>query len=444
MQSIRIPDLIQKKRDHKELSSHEIEFFIKEMVQGRLEDSQLGAMLMAWYFNGMSTKELAILVDSMTHSGDTLSWPEEWSSILVDKHSTGGVGDKVSLVLAPALAACGLKVPMISGRGLSFTGGTLDKLESIPGFNVNLSNEQMRVCLSQAGCCIAGQTRSLVPADRIMYAARDITATVDNINLATASIISKKAAENIRALVLDVKVGRAAFFKNLTDARLVAKSLVGAARDQGIETTAALTTMDTPIGMAIGNSLEIIEVVNTLRNQGPEDLIELVAVQGGLLLHSVGKAVSSSEGEEIIRETLRNGTALKRFEAMLIHQNVKADVAADLCSAKDNVLAKSLYITIFKAPSSGYVSDIDALALGVACGALGASRARASDVILPAVGIELLVKQGQQIGEGQPWARLHHEVKQLPLDLELQLKEAITITYSQPEVQNSRILEVIL
>jgi len=436
--------LIQKKRDRKELDTFEIDFFVKEMVQGRLEDSQLGAMLMAWYFNGMSAKELAILVDSMTHSGDTLTWPEEWKSILVDKHSTGGVGDKVSLVLAPALAACGLKVPMISGRGLSFTGGTLDKLESIPGFNVNLSNEQMVVCLANVGCCIAGQTKSLVPADRIMYAARDITATVDNINLATASIISKKAAENIRALVLDVKVGRAAFFKNMTDARQVAKSLVGAARDQGIHTTAVLTSMDTPIGMAVGNSLEILEVVDTLRNQGPADLVELVAVQGGLLLHSVGKAESSAKGEEMIRETLSNGSALKRFETMLIHQNVRPELAAKLCSANYDVLPRAQYCTLFLAPTSGYVFDIDALMLGVACGALGASRARASDIILPAVGVELLVSQGQLISEGQPWARLHHEIEQLPYDIESQLKNAITVNYSPPPTDTkTRLLEVV-
>lgn len=200
--------------------------------------------------------------------------------------------------------------------------------------------------------------------------------------------------------------------------------------------------MNTPIGKAIGNSLEILEVVDTLRNQGPSDLVELVAVQGGLLLHSVGKAETSAQGEEMIRETLCNGTALERFEMMLVHQNVKADVAAQLCSANYAVLPRSKYITVFRASSSGYVFDIDALVLGVACGALGGSRARASDIILPAVGMELLVSQGQLISEGQPWAKLHHEIKELPSDLESQLNNAITISYSPSIEAQTRILEV--
>ncbi|XP_046652473.1 thymidine phosphorylase-like [Daphnia pulicaria] len=442
-QSIRIPDVIQKKRDKYELEPEEIKFFIDEMVKGCIEPVQLGAMLMAWYFNGMSPKELTILIDCMTHSGETLSWPEEWKTLLVDKHSTGGVGDKVSLVLAPALAACGLKVPMVSGRGLSFTGGTLDKLEAIPGFNVSLTNEQMRECLKHAGCFIAGQTESLVPADRIMYAARDVTATVDNINLATASIISKKAAENISALVLDVKVGRAAFFKNLNDARLVAKSLVEAARDQGINTTAVLTTMDVPIGMAIGNSLEVMEVIETLRGKGPADLVELVKIQGGLLLNSVGRT-DVSKGQQLIEETLHNGAALACFEKMLVHQNVDVRLAADLCSGGYQ-LTRAKYVTAIHSPLSGRVLDIDALACGSVCGALGAARARASDEILSAVGIELLVTVGQSITQGQPWANLHHEEQSVASDLLVKLQNAVVVGNAPHATlaPTTRILEIV-
>jgi len=223
---MRIADLISKKRDCDELTNDEVRFFISELVNGHVEDSQLGAMLMAWFLNGMSPRELAVMTHSMTYSGDTLRWPDEWKPILVDKHSTGGVGDKVSLVLAPALAACGLKVPMVSGRGLGFTGGTLDKLESIPGFTVNLTLEEMQKCLEDSGCCIVGQTATLVPADRIMYATRDITGTVDNANFVTASIISKKAAESVSALVFDIKVGRGSFTKTIDAARLLSDNLV--------------------------------------------------------------------------------------------------------------------------------------------------------------------------------------------------------------------------
>lgn len=447
-EAIRVPDLIQKKRDNYELSPKEIRSFVAQLVQGRIEQVQLGAMLMAWFFNGMSSTELAVLVDAMAHSGDTLLWPEEWRPVLVDKHSTGGVGDKVSLVLAPALAACGMKVPMVSGRGLSFTGGTLDKLESIPGFNVHLNNEQMFNCLKEVGCFIAGQTSALVPADRIMYAARDVTATVDNINLATASIISKKAAENISALVLDVKVGRAAFFKELDAARKVAISLVSAAKDQGIKTTAMLTTMDAPIGMAVGNTLEVLESIQTLRGDGPADLVELVKVQGGLLLQSAGVVGDVEMGEQLIEDSLKNGTALDRFQRMLVMQGVDAQLANDLCSGIVGVLPASRYVTPLFAPVSGRVLDIDALACGTVSGALGAARARASDAVLPAVGIELLAVPGQSVSQGQVWAKLHHETSPVPDDLLDKLNRAIVIgsvivNDAKAQKTATRILEVI-
>lgn len=278
-----------------------------------------------------------------------------------------------------------------------------------------------------------------------MYAARDVTATVDNINLATASIISKKAAENISALVLDVKVGRAAFFKSLDSARQVAKSLVETARSQNIKTAAVLSTMDTPIGRAVGNTLEINEVVETLRGQGVADLTNLIEVQGGLLLWSVGKADSAEKGQEMIRRVLNNGTALMCFEQMLVQQEVDPQLAADLCSGVP-VLPQAKYVSQIRAPCTGYVIDIDALAIGVVCGSLGAGRARTIDGILPAVGLELLVHLGQHVTEGEPWAELHHECPEVPASLWANLHNSIVVGPLQPDMTNAtnRILEVIL
>ena len=278
----------------------------------------------------------------------------------------------------------------------------------------------------------------------VRYAARDVTATVDNINLATASIISKKAAENISSLVLDVKVGRAAFFKSFENARQVAERLVETAQNQGIKTFAVLSTMDTPIGTAIGNSLEVIEVVQTLRGDGVADLVELVQVQGGLLLWAAGKAESAQEGEEKISSVLKNGTALAHFEQMLVQQGVDVHLASSLCSGDSSVLARAKYITPLLTPCAGYVVDIDALTCGVICGALGAARARTSDAILPAVGIELLVRLGERVEEGQPWARLHHESDQLPNNLLDNLLNAIVVGPIQEHpMEPSRILEII-
>ncbi|KAK4021943.1 hypothetical protein OUZ56_007431 [Daphnia magna] len=441
---MRIVDVIIKKRDGKELTDEEIKFVIKELVDGRLESSQLGAMLMAWYFNGMNARELSVLTNTMTHSGDTLSWPDEWKPVLVDKHSTGGVGDKISLILAPALAACGLKVPMVSGRGLGFTGGTLDKLEAIPGFKVDLTLEEMQQCLADSGCCICGQTATLVPADRIMYATRDITGTVENANFVTASIISKKAAENVSALVLDVKVGRASFSQTLDDARHLAKNLVGAARDQGMLTKAVLTSMDHPLGMTVGNSLEVIEAISGLKGKGPEDLNELVAIQGALLLHATGKADNIDQGRDLILETLKNGAALNRFEKMLINQNVQPGVAHELCYGNaESVLPREKYSSPLVTSISGYVVDLDALAIAQVCGALGAARARASDIILPAVGVQLNVKVGQAVVEGQVWGELKHECEIVPKNLWKKLQDAISISLTQQTIEVSRILEII-
>ncbi|KAI3366454.1 hypothetical protein L3Q82_000470 [Scortum barcoo] len=277
-----IPDLINKKKNGVALSEEEVKTFIRAVTNKTIQDCQIGAMLMAIWQKGMIDNEIEIeyLTREMMSSGEIMSWPKEWAGLVVDKHSTGGVGDKVSLVLAPALAACGCKVPMISGRGLAHTGGTLDKLESIPGFNISQSAAQIREILGSVGCCIVGQTESLVPADRILYALRDVTSTVDSPPLIAGSIISKKGAESLSALVLDVKFGRAALYKDLQSAKDLAQLLVKVGNALGIRTGAALSRMDGVIGRCVGNSLEVMESLETLKGRGPDDLMELVTTLG--------------------------------------------------------------------------------------------------------------------------------------------------------------------
>ncbi|XP_059842950.1 thymidine phosphorylase isoform X3 [Hypanus sabinus] len=277
---INILEMIRKKRDKQSLSAEEIYYFVQSVTKQTIEECQIGAMLMAIRLQGMTQEETVNLTQEMKTSGVVLEWPKEWSSIVVDKHSTGGVGDKVSIVLAPALAACGCKVPMVSGRGLEHTGGTLDKLESIPGFNINKSPEEVKQILAAVGCCIVGQTPDLVPADKKMYAIRDVTSTVDSLPLIAGSIISKKGAESLAALILDVKFGEGALYKDINRARELAQYLVNVGNCLGIQTAAALSKMDNPIGRCIGNSLEVMESIECLKGKGPKDLEELVTCLG--------------------------------------------------------------------------------------------------------------------------------------------------------------------
>ncbi|NXW59355.1 TYPH phosphorylase, partial [Eurystomus gularis] len=265
-------------------------------------------------------------------TGRALAWPPAWRGRLVDKHSTGGVGDKVSLALAPALAACGCKVPMISGRGLGHTGGTLDKLEAVPGFHTSLSPEEMRSALERVGCCIVGQSEELAPADRVLYGLRDVTATVDSLPLITASILSKKAAEQLSALVLDVKFGAAALYPTQESARELAHSLVAVGEHLGIRTSAVLSRMDQPLGRCVGNSLEVLEALECLEGGGPPDLRELVTALGGLLLWQCGLAGGAEQGRARLGQALDDGSALCTFEAMLGAQGVPPDIAHHLCT----------------------------------------------------------------------------------------------------------------
>uniref|UniRef100_A0A8D0GS29 Thymidine phosphorylase n=1 Tax=Sphenodon punctatus TaxID=8508 RepID=A0A8D0GS29_SPHPU len=331
-----IAELIRKKRDGERLRDEEIRGFIQAVTGRRLQEAQIGAMLMAIRLKGMDEDETLALTQEMVASGRVLEWPESWHSRLVDKHSTGGVGDKVSLPLAPALAACGCKVPMISGRGLAHTGGTLDKLESVPGFTVSQSPEQMRQILEKVGCCIVGQTEELAPADKVLYALRDITATVDSLPLITGSILAKKAAESISALILDVKFGSAALYPTQEGARELAEQLVSMGTQLGISSAAVLSEMDRPLGRRVGNSLEVLEAVECLEGKGPADLRELVTTLGGALLWQCRVEESVAKGTARIAKALEDGSALRTFQAMLQAQGVEANTARALCTGTED------------------------------------------------------------------------------------------------------------
>ncbi|XP_049616427.1 thymidine phosphorylase isoform X2 [Syngnathus scovelli] len=404
-------------------------------------------MLMAIWQRGMDTRETATLTKEMMLSGEVMSWPREWAGLLVDKHSTGGVGDKVSLVLAPALAACACKVPMISGRGLAHTGGTLDKLESIPGFSVHQSAQQVRAILSSVGCCIVGQTETLVPADRILYATRDITGTVDSLPLITASIISKKGAESLTALVLDVKFGRAALFKDLRDAKELARLLVNAGNELGMRTGAVLSRMDGVIGRSVGNVLEVIEALDVLKTGGRPDLMELVATLGGLLLAMTGLAADQSEGRRKISQAVSGGAALLKFQAMMEAQGVAKETARALCSAHTDyftILRKAKHQLDLSASHDGVLMDVDGLVLAEVVHKLGAGRSKAGQPVNHSVGAELLLSLGQKITKGTPWLRVHYEEPAPSPDQIERLQSALVLGSVADWKKQSLVQEVML
>lgn len=442
-----IPDLIKKKRDGGALSDEDIKTFVHAVTSKTIQECQTGAMLMAIWQKGMVDMETKNLTREMMSSGEVMSWPKEWSGLMVDKHSTGGVGDKVSLVLAPALAACGYKVPMISGRGLAHTGGTLDKLESIPGFNIHQSAAQILEILGSVGCCIVGQTETLVPADRILYALRDVTSTVDSLPLITGSIISKKAAESLNALVLDVKFGQAALYKDLDSATELAQSLVNAGNGLGIRTGAVLSCMDATIGRFVGNSLEVIESLETLKGKGPDDLMELVTTLGGLLLQMTGKVSDLSEGRKQISDAVIGGAALSKFQAMMEAQGVANETARSLCSAHADyyrILRKSEHQMELKTPADGVVVDVDGMTLAEVLHKLGAGRSKAGEPVNHSVGAELLVSLGQKVQKGASWLRLHYEEPAPSPDQIHRLQNALTLGTHENKETHTLVKKILL
>ncbi|XP_071452625.1 thymidine phosphorylase-like [Hetaerina americana] len=441
-----IVQLIEKKRDGKELSHDEIQAFINHTVNGTAQDCQIGAMLMAMQLQNLTNQEIASLTNCMRNSGEVLTWPKEWSSILVDKHSTGGVGDKISLVLAPALAACGLKVPMISGRGLDFTGGTLDKLQSIPGYKIHLNKDEMLEALKKAGCFIAGQSSKLVPADMELYKRRDITATVPNAGLITGSILSKKSAEGISSLILDIKVGKAAFKSSVEEAEELATTVLETSKILGLNTSIVLTRMDSVLGCYVGNSLEVIESVQCMKGKGPEDIDCLVEELGAHLLKTCAKVKSVEDGRLLIKNSLHDGSALQHFCTMLTSQGVDANIASKVCADPWSVLplVPRGQVTTLKAEKSGIVVSLDGLTIGKTCRDLGAGRMVFSQNIDPRVGVRLLVKEGHRLEIGAPWMEVHHSSPVIPEAVRQKLQGAIKIDENKSNFAvNSCIIKVL-
>jgi thymidine phosphorylase len=406
MQMEDITTLISSVESGEMMDIEQLSVFIRGVANHSIPVEMIEKWLKAVHRNSISVEETTILTKEMMHSGAILDWGD--NQMVVDKHSTGGVGDKMSLMLAPALAACGVMVPMLAGRGLGHTGGTIDKLESIPGFNCSLNPEEMKRQVQTLGCCIAAQNDAIAPADGLLYAIRDITNTIDSIPLITASIISKKAAEGLGSLVLDVKCGSAAFMKTEENAEALAKSMVGAAKGLGINTTAQITRMDFPIGRYIGNSLEVIGSIEVLQGKGSKDTRELVVMQGSALLLQSGKVNDAEEGEKLIRQVLDNGLALSYFEKMCIAQGVNGDDARILSINPKSILPKSKCSTAFLSSESGYVNMIDSMILAEVARKHGAGRFSLEDKIISEIGFEVLIEQGQQIQQGQEWLLFHH------------------------------------
>ena len=394
--------LIEAKRDGATLPESTIREAIAACTSGTIPDYQLAAFLMAVYFKGLNTRETAALTLAMRDSGDRLHFPAD-PRPLVDKHSTGGVGDKVSLPLAPLLASLGLRVPMISGRSLGITGGTLDKLESIPGFQTALPASRIVEIVQSIGCIICGQTERMVPADRILYALRDVTGTVPSIPLIVASILSKKLAESLDALLLDVKFGGAAFMKTTSQARELAQAMVQLGNTCGTRTIALLTDMDTPLGQAAGNWLEVCETVACLENRGPADLQELVLQSAAHLLVLTGKAMDHAEALARARERLLSGAALRKWEEMLAAQGTDLDRYHALL-AQGQTAPDSACLT---ATRGGFISLCDARILGEVIRNLGGGRLTRDSIINPSVGIDCIAKPGTTVRTGDLLARIH-------------------------------------
>jgi len=399
---MRAVDIIMSKRDGRALTRDEIRFFVDGVTKGNLPDYQASALLMAILIRGMDAEETAALTEAMVSSGIRVNLGDI-PGTKVDKHSTGGVGDKTSLVLAPLAAACGVPVPMMSGRGLGHTGGTLDKLEAIPGFRVDLSLEEMKAALARTGCAMIGQTAQIAPADKKLYALRDVTGTVESIPLISASIMSKKIAEGIDALVLDVKTGSGAFMKTEADSRRLAESLVAIGNASGVKTEAIITAMDAPLGRAVGNALEVIECLDVLKGGGPQDLVD-VSVELAARMLVLGKVADDIAGAETqVRNAIASGAGLERFRQIIEAQGGDPKVVDDYkrLPRVDNRHRVT-------ASRAGFVTALDAELVGRASVALGAGRDRVEDPVDPAVGILVTAKPGDRVNAGDAVLELHY------------------------------------
>jgi len=416
-----IPSLIQHKRDGNALEPEDWKRLIREYTDGRVPDYQMSALLMAIVFRGLSSAELGALTDAMIASGDRLRF-DQIDRPVADKHSTGGIGDKVSLLLAPMVASCGVAVPMMSGRGLGHTGGTLDKLESIPGFRTNLSLRDAEAQVQRIGCAMLGQTPEIAPADKRLYALRDVTGTVESIPLISASIMSKKLAEGLNGLVLDVKTGSGAFMPETSQAIELARTMIGLGQDRGCPTVALLTAMDRPLGRSCGNALEVEEAIQGLRGEGPEDLMEVTYALGVEMLLLVGAAASPAEARRKLEGSVSSGGALETLARIIEAQGGDPRVLDN-----PEILPQADEVEVFRARRDGVVTGIEPRRIGRAIIELGGGRRMIEDAIDPAVGFVIPVKPGDAVVEGEPLASVFARDPEGINRAMTALSEAITI-----------------
>src|SRR5579885_766015 len=433
---MRTVDLIQRKRDGEELAPEEIEYLVDGYTKGEIPDYQLSAFLMAVYFTGMSDREVSRLTECMLRSGESLDL-SGIPGVKVDKHSTGGVGDKTSLIVAPLAAAAGVVVPMMSGRALGHTGGTLDKLESIPGFRTDLSPDDVRGLLAEVGLCFLSQTDRLAPADGKLYGLRDVTATVESIPLIASSIMSKKLAEGLDALVLDVKVGSGAFMKKQVDARRLAQMMVGIGRRMDKRVQALITDMSQPLGFAIGNALEVMEVSQTLQNAGPTDLTRLALELAARMIYLGKVAPTLEEARELAQKKLLDGSGYRKFKEVIAAQGGNPQVLD-----RFELLPTANGAREITSPRAGYISAIDAAYIGQASSMIGAGRDMKEDAIDPAVGVILEVKIGQKVDAGGVLCRLYYTNDANVEEAAQLVEDAFRISGSAPE-ERELILEVV-
>ncbi len=427
--------IIQKKRDGQELSPSEIQWFIKSYTDGTVPDYQMSALLMAIYLKGMKSKETAALTDAMLYSGKVLEFNDK---TVIDKHSTGGIGDKTSFILSPIAAVCGVKVPMIAGRGLGHTGGTVDKIESIANFNTSLTLENFSTLLMKNGLVLIGQTADIAPADKKIYGLRDVTATVESIPLITASIMSKKLAEGTSGIVMDIKTGPGAFMKTLPQARALAKSLQETTLRFNKNILTMITDMSQPLGNAIGNSLEIIESIETLKGKGPKDLTVLSLELAGAMIYLAGLATSLKEGIKKAKKALVSGEALLKFKELIAAQGGDPSYVDDY---KKFPLAK--HIAIVTSVSDGYVAAINGVDLGLQCVDLGGGRKAANDKIDFSTGLVILKKIGDRVKKGDILAEIYHHEHQVEVVDRIK-KELTTQTFKISKLKPKKIPKLII
>ena len=430
---IRPVELIERKRDGGELTAQELEELMLGYAKGEIPDYQLAAFCMAVFFRGLTATETYALMEAMIKTGETVDLRSALGRKVVDKHSTGGVGDKTSIAVGPIVAACGVPFAKMSGRGLGHTGGTLDKLESIPGFRIELSTEELIAQVQSAGMAIVGATADLVPADKRLYALRDVTATVDNYSLIAASIMSKKIAGGAEAIVLDVKVGDGAFMKSEADARTLAEAMLELGRHAGREVVCLLTDMDQPLGRAVGNALEISEAIATLRGEGPPDFVELVLAASTRLLVLSDLGVDEAEAGERVQRALEDGSAVRAYERWVRAQGGNPD---------ESVLPTAPVVCQVEAARAGYIAELGAVRVGQAALHLGAGRQAKDDAIDHSVGVVCLRKRGDRVAQGEALCEVHARTEDAAAEAARELQSAYVLA-EEPPPEAAVVIDVI-